>query len=54
MALDSTEDIGGSADKEEEEFVVTDVVDSAMDVGKEKVDYVECGLGVEEERDFMI
>ena len=34
------EDIGGSADKEEEEVVV-DVVDSTMDVGKEKVDVVE-------------
>ena len=31
------EDIGGSADKEAEEIVVTDVVDSTVDVGKEKV-----------------
>ena len=35
------EDIGGSADKKEEEFVVTDVVDSTEGVGEEKVDEVE-------------
>ena len=41
MALGSIEDFGGSADKEEEEFVVIDVVDSRFDVGKKKVDEVE-------------
>ena len=35
------EDVGGSADKEEEEVVVTDVVDSTVDMGKENVDDVE-------------
>ena len=35
------EDIGDSADKEEEEVVATVAVDSRVDVGKEKVDDVE-------------
>ena len=35
------EDIDGSADKEEEDVVVTDVVDSRVDVGTEEVDDVE-------------
>ena len=41
VALGSMEDFGGSADKEEEEFVVTDFVDSTVDVDKVNVDDVE-------------
>ena len=41
MALGTTEDFGGNADKEEEEFVVTDVVASTRVVSKRKVDEVE-------------
>ena len=40
VALDSMEDIGGRADKEDEEAVLTDVVDGTLDVGKEKVNDV--------------
>ena len=32
---------GGNADEEEEEFVVTDIVNCTVDVGKKKVDGVE-------------
>ena len=41
MSLGSMKNIGGSADKEQEEIAVTDAVDSTVDLGKEKVDGVE-------------
>ena len=46
IALGSMEDIGGNDDKQKEEFVVADVVDIIVNVGKVKVDEVE-GTGAD-------
>ena len=53
MALRTLEDISGNADKQEEEFVVADVVDIIVDVDTVKVDEVEEETGAHRRESSM-